>query len=160
MSMISRPTYLRRTIAPYAGIILIIFLSSIYLTWIGFTARVWQMFICVLVSWLLFFAWLYFGIRYKIGFNDELISQEASGGAPLLIAYSEITRVTEEVSAAKELLAASRPFRRITIWAERPPGDIIYIDVSLKHFAREDIRRLMLKIHEHRPDLKLPGRWL
>jgi len=52
-----------------------------------------------------------------------------------------------------------RPFRRITIYAEG--AEITkFIDVSLKHFVAEDIRKLMRKIHDNRPDLSLPKKWI
>ena len=35
-----------------------------------------------------------------------------------------------------------------------------FIDVSLKHFVNEDIRKLMHLIHERRPDLSLPKNWI
>jgi hypothetical protein len=52
-----------------------------------------------------------------------------------------------------------RPSRRIAIYANAAEGHK-WIDVSLKHFADDDIRRLMRAIREYRPDLSIPKNWL
>jgi hypothetical protein len=57
------------------------------------------------------------------------------------------------------MFAASRPFRRIAIYAGDPRGTGKFIDVSLKHFAADDVRKLMRIVHDRRSDLILPKNW-
>jgi hypothetical protein len=64
---------------------------------------------------------------------------------PTCAQHGEITRITAEVSKPDEWFAASRPFHRIVIYAERRGADK-FIDVSLKHFLAEGIRELMRAI--------------
>jgi hypothetical protein len=61
---------------------------------------------------------------------------------PTCAQHGEITRITAEVSKPDEWFAASRPFHRIVIYAERRGADK-FIDVSLKHLLAEGIRELM-----------------
>jgi hypothetical protein len=56
-------------------------------------------------------------------------------------------------------MMARRPFRRIAVYAQHG-SSTKFIDVSLKHFAADDIRKLMRVIHEQRPDLVLPKNWV
>jgi hypothetical protein len=72
---------------------------------------------------------------------------------------NEITRVALETSDTQTLLSLRRPFRRIAIYASSPNQSKM-IDVSLKHFAPHDIRRLMQAIHDRRPDLSIPKNWI
>jgi len=46
------------------------------------------------------------------------------------------------------------------IYTGNPQGESKFIDVSLKHFAADDIRKLMRAIHQERPDLVLPKHWI
>ena len=81
----------------------------------------------------------FIGLKYKIYWTDEFVCQEASGRAKVCIKYGEITKISSEVSEPGQLLAASRPFRRIAIYAEKPHDEGKFIDVSLKHFVADDI---------------------
>lgn len=107
------------------------------------------------VIWFFFIVLLYFGMAYQISWNEEEICQEASGGR-ICIKFSEIKNIQAEVSKPLELISASRPFRRISIYAENGGSHVKYVDVSLKHFMMSDVRKLMQAIHGRRPDLVIP----
>ena len=67
---------------------------------------------------------------------------------------SDIASVRMEVD-----VSPGRPFRRIALYSHAPKSGQ-FIDISLKHFAAEDIRALMRSIHQQRPDLTLPQHWV
>lgn len=159
MTSNGQPQRLRRTIAPYVGQIIILSLATLYFVFLSIKAQEWKStLVAVPVMWLLFSPLVYFGLRYKISWTDEEICMAASGGK-VRIKYEEITDIESETSKPGELLAASRPFRRIAIYAGKPHGEAKHIDVSLKHFVATDIRKLMHAIHDRRPDLTLPKKW-
>jgi hypothetical protein len=148
--------YLRRTIAPYIGQIIILSAVTLFAAIGSFNTKEWGLILSMLVAWLLFAFLARIGLKYKISWTNELVCQEASGGSNICIRYSEITKIVSEVSQPGQLLAASRPFRRIAIYARAMEGKATFIDVSLKHFATADVRDLMQVIREKRPDLKVP----
>ena len=106
------------------------------------------------VGWLAFGVLVYLGLRYRVYWSDDQLCQEASGGPKICIKYSEITKVDYEVAGPSDWRSASRPFRRIA--TDRLGEKDGYIDVSLRHFAMDDIRELMHAIRTWRPDLSLP----
>jgi hypothetical protein len=63
------------------------------------------------------------------------------------------------VCSKRRDVSLRRPFRRLAIYSEHG-SSIKFIDVSLKHFAADDVRKLMRVIHEQRPDLVLPKNWV
>ncbi len=152
--------YLGRTISPYLGQIIILSLTTLFLLFVSIKTHEWGPLLSAPFFWLLFSILIYIGLKYKISWTDKEVCQEASGGPKICIQYSWITNVTSEVSKPGEVLAASRPFRRIAIYAEDPQGARSFIDVSLKHFAIEDVRKLMRVVHDRRPDLALPKNWV
>ena len=155
-----RQQHLRRTIAPYTGQIAILALVTLSMSFVSIWKHAWGLILSTPVMWLLFAPLVYFGSKYKIYWTSNDICQQASGGPRVCIQYGEIARIALETSKPGELLAASRPFRRIAIYAENPHGEGKFIDVSLKHFVADDIRELMRAIHARRPDLELPKHWV
>jgi hypothetical protein len=112
------------------------------------------------MAWPLFGVLVWIGTCYRIFWRDGAILQKASGGPDVSIRPDEITSVEQETSDVGTALAMRRPFRRIVIYAENPRGEGKYIDVSLKHFLADDVRKLMRAIHARRPDLALPKHWM
>jgi hypothetical protein len=106
--------------------------------------------------WGFFLPWSFFLSRYRVCWSHRAITQKAAGGSDVTIDLGTITKVKLETSDSATLLSFRRPFRRISIYN----NDKKFIDVSLKHFLAEDIRRLMRFVHEQRPDLTLPKNWL
>lgn len=147
--------HLRRGFSPYIGEASILLLISFGALFVSMKKHDWGLAIAVCVIWLLAFVYFSFGLKYKIFWTNEEIRQEASGGS-VHVRYEAITKVQLEVANSAEFVSSSRPFRRITIYAEKPSGDTEFIDISLKHFNLTDIRRVLKSIHLHRPDLALP----
>jgi len=154
----NQPQQLRRTIAPYMGQLIIFSLVTLGVLFVSVQKHVLSLILPVPIMWLLFAFLVWIGLRYRVVWTNKEVCQRASGGSNVCIEYGEITRITSEVSKPDEWFAASRPFRRIVIYAERRGADK-FIDVSLKHFLAEDIRELMRAIRIHRPDLELPPHW-
>jgi hypothetical protein len=112
----------------------------------------------ILLMWGVFIATNYDSTRYRIFWYDDAIKQIAVFGNVTFINTSEISRISLETSDLRTMLSLTRPLRRLAIYAanSNPPKRI---DVSLKHFAADDIRRLMHAIHERRPELSIPKEW-
>jgi hypothetical protein len=101
----------------------------------------------------------YANTRYRIFWKNGDIEQIAANKNITVLKTAEIKRIALEHSDIRTLLSYTRPSRRIAIYAQGPDGNK-WIDVSLKHFAPEDIRQLMRAIHERRPDLSMPKGWI
>jgi len=109
--------------------------------------------------WMLLGVLVFLGARYRVSWKAGAVAQQASGMRDVVIKADQIDRVALE-SARDDIGAAiqmRRPFRRIAIYRQGNSGD--FIDVSLRHFAANDIRRLMRAIQSARPDLTLPEHW-
>lgn len=160
MTFGNQPQQLRRTVAPYMGQIVILSLVTLGALFVSIQRGAWGLILSVLiVGWPLFGVLVYIGRKYRIYWTEDDVRQQASGGADVSIKYSEIARIASETSKPGERLAASRPLRRIVIYAKESHAEGKFIDVSLKHFVAEDIRNLMRAIHGRRPDLSLPKNW-
>lgn len=146
---------LRRSIKPYVGQILILVIVTGWVVFIAVFRHQWKLTVPIPVIWIGFIVLLYFGMAYKISWNEEEVCQKASGGR-ICIKFSEITNIEAEISKPLELISASRPLRRISIYAENTGSHIKYVDISLKHFLMADIRQLLQVIHRRRPDLIMP----
>ncbi|HWB44514.1 MAG TPA: hypothetical protein VG900_03670 [Hyphomicrobiaceae bacterium] len=151
---------LRRTVAPYVGFLVIMSGVMILLAYVSLKTRDWTPIASVQMAWPLFGVLVWIGTCYRIFWRDGAILQKASGGPDVSIRPDEITSVEQETSDVGTALAMRRPFRRIVIYAENPRGEGKYIDVSLKHFLADDVRKLMRAIHARRPDLALPKHWM
>lgn len=147
--------HLRRSIKPYVGQVLILVIVTGWVVFVAVFKHQWKLTVPIPVIWFFFIILLYFGMAYQISWNEEEICQEASGGR-ICIKFSDITNIEAEISKPLEFISASRPFRRISIYAENSESHLKYIDVSLKHFLTADIRQLMQVIHSRRPDLIIP----
>lgn len=159
MTSEDQPKQLRRTIAPYMGQIVILSIVTLGALFVSIQRSVWDLILAVVAIWLLFAVQVFIGRKYRIYWTEDDVRQQASGGADVSIKYSEIARIAFETSKPGEWLAASRPFRRIVIYAKKSHAESKFIDVSLKQFVAEDIRNLMRAIHGRRPDLSLPKNW-
>ncbi|HEY1801499.1 MAG TPA: hypothetical protein VGG46_11250 [Terriglobales bacterium] len=149
-------TVLRRTVTPYIGQTLIIFMFTIFVSWVAYTKQQWGLLWCAGLIWPLWASYiLLFGLRYRIIWNDAGILMRASGGPERHIGFDEITEIRYEVAGATEFLAQSRPFRRIVILGRRSDPKTL-IDISLCHFRTQDIKNLMNAIRERRPDMTIP----
>ena len=147
---------LRRTVQPYVGQTLILALVTGFAVFESVTSSDWD-FIWAPAVFLPLYGiyFLYFGLQYRVFWDKENVVMRARGGPERRIHFDEITSIRNEVSSAREVVAQSRPFRRIVIIGRRSGGNDV-IDISLRHFRLEDIKRLLIEIHKRRPDISLP----
>ena len=143
---------LRRTITPYVGLTLIFAGITIFSVYVAHKTSQWDLMWGPAVILLLFpFAYLYFGLKYRILWDETGVYMRASGGPERHIRYEDITSIRNETA-----MSQSRPFRRIVIHGhKRNPN--AFIDVSLRHFRLDDIEELLAKIRTCRPDLVIPA---
>lgn len=102
---------------------------------------------------------IFIGYRYRIFLRDGIIVQKAYGMSDVAIKIKDISALKVETSSASDVAKMNRPFARIAIYSGTDRARS-FIDVSLKHFVADDIRRLMRAIQEQRPDLTMPKYWL
>lgn len=88
--------------------------------------------------------------RYTVAWNGRAVVQTAFGKRLVSICPGAITKIRFEISDTRALFAANRPYRRVAIYA----GDE-FIDVSMKHFKLDDIRKLIGILRGARPDLSI-----
>jgi hypothetical protein len=150
---------LRRSTQPYQALVLIFGCVTILAAFTALQQRDWTIIGVMPFGWLFLVPIIYIGTRYRLYWRGGAIIQRASGLDDVSIRSDEITRVVLERSDLQTLVSYRRPFRRIAIYAEHRDG-VKFIDVSLKHFVADDIRKLMRAIHEQRPDLSLPKAWI
>jgi len=151
---------LRRSSGPYVGFTVILAGVTALLVFVSLKTSDWSPFGMSLVAWFFLAMIVYIGTRYRIFWRDGEIVQKASGRVDVSIRVEEITRVEQETSGVRTLLSFRRPFRRITIYAGELHNKGKFIDVSLKHFVADDVRRLVRVIQARRPALALPKHWV
>jgi hypothetical protein len=156
----TRAFVLRRSVGPYVGFTVILVGVTGLMVFVSLKTRDWTPLEMMSVGWFFLAVIVYIGTRYRIFWRDGAVVQRASGRVDVSIKPDEITRVEQETSDVRTLFSFRRPFRRITIYAEKPRGEGKYIDVSLKHFVADDVRKLMRAIHARRADLTLPKHWM
>jgi hypothetical protein len=105
--------------------------------------------------WALIVLTQYGNTRYRIFWDDGEIKQIGTDRSVTVIDVSEITHIDRERSSVSERLLLRRPMDRIAIYGGR--GERAKrIDVSMRHFMKDDIRTLIKFIHERRPELIVP----
>jgi hypothetical protein len=114
--------------------------------------------IASLFLWVIVIATQYGNTRYRILWNDGEIKQISVNNIVTIISCSDISRIAQEKSSVESRISVRRPADRIAIYAGRGSEEK-YIDVSLRHFTSDDIRKLMRAIHAKRPDLAIPRHW-
>jgi len=146
---------LRRTIQPYVGQTIILGGFTVFSAFVFIKTSESAFLWAPAVPWLLFGVFIVcFGMKYRVLWDQESVVMRASGGPKRCIRFDEITSVKNEVSSAGDLLAQSRPFRRIAVYRNRGPNE--FVDISLRHFQMEDIQKLPEAIRKSRPDLDVP----
>lgn len=156
---------LRHSIQPYRGFVTIYVALAVLFITISATTKDWRDSIAPLLVLTAAFAtlfafWMFLNLRYEVALENDTITMRSSSliSNPTdltSIRIADIASIKKETSGLHASVKLRRPFRRVAIYAEHG-GNIRWIDVSLKHFLRDDIRRLMDAIHDRRPDLSLP----
>ncbi len=156
-ALATRPMFLRRTVTPYIGQSIIIVGVTILTVCVAQAKAQWGLLWGLALIWALFISYVYFfGMKYRVSWNEESVTMSASGGPRRSIQFDEITEVRYETASSNEFLSQARPFRRVVIFGrQRDPS--ARIDVSPRHFRTVDIRGLLTAIKRHRPDLELPA---
>lgn len=147
---------LRRTIQPYVGQTLILIVVTAFAVWVSVVSSDWNFLwgpAVFLPVYGIYF--LYFGLPYRVFWNEESVVMRAHGGPERCVRFDEITSIRSEVSSAEEVAAQSRPFRRIAIYGREGDANA-RVDISLRHFERDDIDQLLSTIQKCRPDLDVP----
>ncbi len=148
--------HLRRTIAPYVGQTVILAGVTVYLTYVSHARSDWRGMWALAIIWPLYaFSTLYFGLKYRVLWDETGLVMRASGLAERRIELDEITGISSEFADVTELLAQSRPFRRIVVHG-RKHDPKAFVDISLRHFRLDDIEELLATIRTRRPDLHVP----
>lgn len=102
---------------------------------------------------------VYFGTRYRVWWRNGNIVMRSADKIFVIISVEDIKSIKQETSDLHNVVKMRRPVRRISIYSNTLDGDK-FIDISLKHFNLEDIRKLINLIHERRPDLEMPEGWI
>jgi hypothetical protein len=163
--MESKSFKLRHSLQPYGGFVVIYAALAIFFVIASVTTNNWKDSV-PLLSFLtaafviLVVFWAFLNSRYRVALEDgTLVMQSASlfnkSRALTSIKIADITSVKKEISDTHSAIKLRRPFRRIAIYAGQGDG-AKWIDVSLKHFKLEDIRKLLRGIRDSRPDLDVP----
>ena len=101
---------------------------------------------------------MYPDTRYRIFWKDGVIRQVSVNKFVTTISCAKITCIAQERSDLQRRMRMQRPLDRIAIYAGQGAQEK-HIDVSLRHFTSDDIRKLMRAIHERLPDLTIPRHW-
>jgi hypothetical protein len=148
---------LRRTMTPYRGQIVLFSLASIFTLVVGYRSTQWGFMWSPAVFWALFAGQIYIGLQYMVLWDENGVVMRASGmRKETRIQYGEITEIKIERAGVSEVMAQSRPFRRIVVYGHRG-HTVAYIDISLRHFQPRDIDEVLREIHIRRPDLVVPA---
>jgi len=149
---------LRITIEPYVLFpIIILILVGIYVPYVQRTND-WNP-IYFLTLLLLIYSWIsYTSMRYRIWWEKGRVYQRSGDMIITSVDINDIKEIKQESSDLATLAAYNRPSKRITLYAETSEGPE-QIDVSLIHFKINDVKGLMRRIHEKRPDLEMPKGW-
>jgi hypothetical protein len=147
---------LRRTIQPYLGLAVIFAGFTVFCVLVFVKTSQSSFLWLPIVPWALFGVFTFcFGLKYKVLWDNQRLVMRASGGADRCIRFDEITSVRKEVSSPSDVLAQSRPFRRIAVYGRKQEPDA-RVDISLRHFDLKDIAQLLAAIRTSRPDLDIP----
>lgn len=171
-----QPVFLRHTIRPYIVLLVIFVAVMIFTAGVAIAKRQLNMLYAdIVLPFLFYFAYVWPGLAYKVSWNSRAVIMHASGikPNPLSIRYQDIDRVVYETAVSDALaetasvemglpaaaVSRTRPTQRIVIYGRGSGMEETgaqFVDVSLKHFALDDIRTLLRKIARQRPDLAVP----
>lgn len=150
---------LHHSIVPYRTLGIIFLALFAWAAYLSLRAGNWESFKSGLLLLGIYSLWVGLGLWYRVGLRDGVIWQRAFGRRLVSLPINDIISVGHEISDAKTAATMNRPYDRIAIQGTTA-GKAAIVDVSTRHFVASDIRRLVRCIHEARPDLVLPKRWL
>src|SRR5581483_10463393 len=126
------------TIQPYVGQSLILVAVTAFAIYESVVSADWK-FMWAPAVFLPFYGihFWYFGMRYRVLWDRHSVVMCARGGPERRILFDEITSVRKEVSSASDVLAQSRPFRRLVVYGRKHDPNA-QVDISLRHFDLKD----------------------
>jgi hypothetical protein len=150
---------LRRSIRPYLGGLLINTVLTVMLLFAAIKTWNISWVEALVLLWVFVIAVHYPDTRYRIFWINGRIKQTAANKDVTVIDPSSISRIAYETSDLLTFFSFRRPSQRIAVYAGHGAEER-HIDVSIRHFVTDDIRKLMQIIHDKRPDLIIPKGWL
>jgi hypothetical protein len=150
---------LRLSIYPYIMYLVVCSGLTLLSAFTAIRTHDWSPLLIAAAAWLIVILTQYGNTRYRIYWRDGEIKQISVNNYITIIPTAEITCIGQERSDLQTRLQMRRPADRITIYADHGDEER-RIDVSLRHFVASDIRRLLRAIHDKRPDLTVPKKWL
>lgn len=147
---------LKRTIQPYVGQSLLLLAVTAFAIYESVASADWNFMWAPAVFLPLYGIYVvYFGMKYRVFWSKDSVVMHASGGPDRCIRFDEITSVKKEISSVGDILAQSRPFRRIVVCGRKQDPNA-RVDISLRHFDLNDINQLLTAIRAYRSDLEIP----
>jgi hypothetical protein len=148
--------FLRRTVDPYVGITVICALVTAFMLWVSYRTSQANMLIAVLFIWSLVAFNVWFGSRYRVWHDDQAVFLRSAGwGGEISIPFEEILKISENTATAGEMVQGNHPFRRVIVFGRRSTQPIY---ISTKHFAEEDVNRLVEAVVDRCPNVVLDKR--
>lgn len=150
---------LKHSIQPYTVIFIVISLIFLFGIYAAFLLNDWNSWWWPLLALFIYILKIYFfDLHYSIFYNNETITMQVATWLPTSealtsVKIADITEIRNETSDLRTLVARRRVSQRIAIY-DKPNQK--FIDVSLKHFTRDDILKLLQYIKVRRPDLNIP----
>jgi hypothetical protein len=152
----SSANFLRRTIDPYIGLVVICALVTAFTLWISYRTSQPNMLIAILFLWALVGFNVWFGARYRVWYDDHTVYLRSAGwGGEISIPFTEVSKISENTASVSEMAQGNHPLRRVIVFGRRATQPIY---ISTRHFAPEDINQLLEAVVDRRPSVVLDKR--
>ena len=93
---------------------------SVYLAYVAHKTSQWDLLWALAVIWPLFaLGYVYFGMKYRILWDDTSLVMRASGVGERRIRFDEIAEIRKETAQVSEFLSQASPFRRVVVCRRR-----------------------------------------
>ena len=150
----SRGLSLRHTITPYVGVTCIGAVISVFtIVVLEKHPDIYFGIVSMTLLWSFVAINIFFGMYYRIILLDNCILQKAWGVNTISIEICDIKSIKLETGVIQKG-SVHRPLRRISIYNSNS-SEAKFIDISLKHFVKDDIIYILMMIKTIRSDLVL-----
>jgi hypothetical protein len=152
---------LRHSVGPYVFVFGVLCFAGLLTVDVGFTMGEWGGVYLLIIPIAIYVLKIYFyDLKYSISVKDRAITMCVATWfrTPLAITtirIADITSIKTETDDLTKAISSTRASRRIAIYDEHMEN-VKFIDISLKHFVLQDIRKLMEVIKAERADLIVP----
>jgi hypothetical protein len=152
----SSANFLRRTIIPYIGLLVICALVTTVTLWISYRISQPDMLIAILSLWVLISFNVWFGASYRVRYDDHTIYLRPAGwGGKISVPFTEVSTISENTASVSEMAQGNHPRRRVIVVGRRATQPIY---ISTRHFEQEDINQLVEAVVDRRPSVVLDKR--